>query len=210
MSNSNIATKHKTFNLHTVGVGYINRLRQIEVKKSKYYAVSIGALYGVTNEDGRAESSLYDLRVVTERAICAIERLLPLFNAGNKIFLEFKAGDTRAEVFEYKKGPKSGTHGACIKGTLLEVRRAWVDGELVIDIVDAEPQEVDNQETDNQDAEPKSIETWRMRLESSRPERLVILKDDPLVDEKVEAVIQSCLYENAAATRTDAYCFRLI
>lgn len=213
MSHSNLATKVKTFNLHTVGVGYINRLRQVEVKKSKYFAISIGALYGVANEDGRAESSLYDLKAVTERGIFAVEELLPLFNSGKKIFLEFKAGDTRAEVFEYKKGPKAGTHGACIKGTLLEVRRAWVDGEIIIDLTDAKAQERSIDETTNQvseAAEPESIDAWRLRLESAKPQRLVILKDDPLVDEKVECVIHSCMYENVAASRSDAYCFRLI
>lgn len=133
MSQSNAA---KAYNLHTTGMGYLNRLRLVPVKKGKsYWCASIGALYGLVDENtGRAETSLYDLKIVAVRAIESAEQLKPVFDQGQKVFLEFKAGDTRAEVFQYQKGERKDQWGACIRGTLLQIRKAWVNGELFLDM----------------------------------------------------------------------------
>lgn len=125
----------KAYNLHTVGMGFVNRLRFVkpEGKGKGYWCVSIGALYGVEDENGRSESSLFDLNVVGKAAKESVQTLQAAFNEGKKIFVEFKAGDSRAEHFQYKKGQRAGQWGSCIKGTLLQLRKAWVNGELVID-----------------------------------------------------------------------------
>ena len=96
----------KAYNLHTVGMGFVNRLRFVkpEGKGKGYWCVSIGALYGVEDENGRSESSLFDLRVVGKLAIQSMQTLQAAFNEGKKIFVDFKAGDTRSEHYQYKNG----------------------------------------------------------------------------------------------------------
>ncbi|CBL45354.1 Hypothetical protein HDN1F_35480 [gamma proteobacterium HdN1] len=195
----------KAYNLHTTGVGFINRLRFVKPsgKGKGYFAVAIGALYGVENDEGRAESSLYDLRVVGAKAIEAVKTLQAAFDDNQKIFVEFKAGDTRAEAFQYKRGKREGEWGACIKGSLLQVRKAWINGKLVIDHSSSDvsvetlgqppaPQELAQQEeypaasvgTVSEPAHAMPVPSWRVRL-AERPERIVLLKNDPELDLKL-------------------------
>lgn len=202
----------KIYNLHTTGMGFINRLRRVDVKKGpSYYAVSIGALYGVVDDaTGRAESSLYDLRVVTSRAIDATETLKTAFEEGKKIFIEFKAGDTHAEAFQYKSGVKAGTWGACIKGTLLDIRRAWVEGKLIIDTVEKPDNEIDA--AIEQPVSSSSMQTeendWRLKL-NDLPKKIVVLNNDAEVNEKLRAIRNTGCYEEVLSAREDAICFVL-
>lgn len=203
-SNQNQAAKTpKAYNLHTVGVGFVNRLRFVKPdgKGKGYWAIAIGALYGVENDNGRAESSPYDLRVVGGKAIESVKALQAAFDEGKKIFVEFKAGDTRPEAFQYKRGAREGEWSACIKGSLLQLRKAWVNGELVIDTtaqpdepeqapvdVATEPVPVVNQAAPQAPEQPSQVvPDWRERL-AKRPERITLLVSDPELNQKVWAI----------------------
>ena len=219
----------KAYNLHTVGMGFVNRLRFVkpEGKGKGYWCVSIGALYGVEDENGRSESSLFDLRVVGKLAIQSMQTLQAAFNEGKKIFVEFKAGDTRSEHYQYKNGERAGQWGSCIKGTLLQLRKAWVNGELVID-TSQQPdlEEVPADEpTDNASgaeqapaAESAVAEAtsatdpslpWKERLKA-RPERIVIQKSDPEAVDKILAINTAGCYQSIPAGREDCVVFALI
>lgn len=218
----------KAYNLHTVGMGFVNRLRFVkpEGKGKGYWCVSIGALYGIEDENGRSESSLFDLNVVGKAAKESVQTLQAAFNEGKKIFVEFKAGDSRAEHFQYKKGQRAGQWGSCIKGTLLQLRKAWVNGELVIDTSQQPDQdEVSDESRDDAPsahqaptAESVASEatsstdqplSWQERLKA-RPERIVIQKNDPEAMDKIWAINTTGCYQSIPAGRDDCVAFALI
>lgn len=214
-----MSTEKSVKNLHTRGVGFINRLRWVSVRKGDpYLCVAIGAQYGVANENGHFESSLYDLRVVAGKAIEAVKQLEETFKAGKTIYVEFLAGDTRAEAFQYKTGSREGEWGASIKGTLLQVRGAWVDGERVVDcsseaeseqekparlaaeveepVLDPNPQ-ISIEAEAEEDHSPEAKPEWRAKLEA-RPERLSIVKTDPEAMDKILAITGLGCYDQVS------------
>lgn len=218
----------KAYNLHTVGMGFVNRLRFVKPdgKGKSYWCVSIGALYGVEDENGRSESSLFDLRVVGKLAIQSVQTLQAAFNEGKKIFVEFKAGDSRAEHYQYKNGQRAGQWGSCIKGTLLQLRKAWVNGELVIDTSQQPDQEealtdepVDDASGAEQAPASESVVvdaaspidpslSWQERLKAL-PERIVIQKNDPEAIDKICAINTTGCYQSIPASRDDCVAFAL-
>lgn len=224
-TDTSVQSKAKAHNLHTVGVGFINRLRLVPVNRGKpYWCVSIAALYGVADENGKSETSYFDLRVVASKAIESVELLKPAFDANKTIYVEFKAGDTRAEVFQYKQGERAGQWGASLKGTLLQLRRAWVDGDLVVDTTkptaeesEAAPSGAESASTNDgnsvEGSGPAESEaqtpTWQERLKDF-PERLVIEKSDPEFLDKVLAISNLGRYEPVQAKRQDCVAFKLI
>ena len=234
-----MSTEKSVKNLHTRGVGFINRLRWVEARKGKpYLCVAIGAQYGVADENGHFDSSLYDLRVVTDKAIEAVTQLEETFKAGNKIYVDFLAGDTRAEAFQYKTGTREGEWGASIKGTLLQVRGAWVDGERVIDsssetksehgepaqsaaesedtpVVSSDSQSAAEEcsaEQSNEaptDPSPEVQPTeWRAKLEL-RPGRILVLKTDPEAMDKILAINGLGCYDQVEGDSDDRVVFVL-
>lgn len=226
MTTQTTSAQPKAYNLHTVGVGFINRLRLVKPQNSKgkgYWCVSIGALYGVEDENGRCESSLYDLRVVGSKAIDSVQQLKANFDEGHKIFVEFKAGDTRADAFQYTKGERKDQWGSCIKGTLLQLRKAWVNGELVIDTSQQEQStSVTTEDVDGAEqapvADPVETETatttdqplsWQERLKA-RPERIVIQKSDPEAMDKIWAINGTGDYQSVPTGSEDCVAFGLI
>jgi len=83
MSNSN---PEKFFNLHVIGLGYLNRIRRVKPSRSKpFWAVIVG----------------------------------------------FKLGDVYPELFTYKSGKKQGQTGVSLKGRLLQITWAKIDGQPV-------------------------------------------------------------------------------
>jgi len=132
----------KFFDLHVTGLGYLNRVRMVKPNKGdSFLACSISALRGEWNKDGgiKPESTKFDVRVYGQDAIKAIEILQPHGEEKRKIMVQFKLGDVYPQVFVYEKdaAPNKGTHkkgdtGVMIKGRLLKIAKAWVDGNPVV------------------------------------------------------------------------------
>lgn len=127
----------KFYDLHTTGLGYLNRVRMVKPKKGdQFIACSISALRGEWKSDGsvKPDYTKYDVRVYGQDAITAIEFLKPFGDEKRKVMIQFKLGDTYPELFVYDKDTdyhKKGDHGVLIKGRLLKIANAWVDGERV-------------------------------------------------------------------------------
>lgn len=126
----------KFFDLHTTGLGYLNRVRMVKPRGDQFLACSISALRGEWKSDGsiKPDYTKYDVRVYGQDAVKAIEFLKPFGDQKRKILIQFKLGDTYPDMFVYDKDTdyhKKGDHGVMIKGRLLKIAKAWVDGELV-------------------------------------------------------------------------------
>lgn len=226
---TSVPAQAKAWNLHTWGCGFINRLRFIPTKgkgKDKgYWAVAIGALYGVEDENGKANFSPFDLNVYGTQAIESVIAIQQAFDEGKKIFVEFKAGDTRpSEPFKLKKGPREGELVSSIKGSLLLLQKVWINGELVIDASkqslkepEGAPSKAESDSTNDGDSVEGSgpaeseaqTPTWQERLKDF-PERLVIEKSDPEFLDKVLAIGNLGRYEAVQAKREDCVAFKLI
>lgn len=128
MNNTNQQTK-VYFDLHTTGIGYLNRARSVPVKKSSFYAVDISALRG-SNED--VEYTRFDCRVSGEEAERLVKEYMPSINDENQhVLVGFKIGDIYPETFVYGKGKKAGETGVSLKGRLLFIEWIKVDGRMV-------------------------------------------------------------------------------
>jgi len=134
------------FDLHTRGIGYLNRTRWVETKgkggrrSEPYLACSINALHGAVSDPN---TSLFDCRVSGADAQEIVEVLSPLVLAkdqngrnSNKVIVGFVIGDTYAHLYERKvreNGRDTGTtEMAClIKGRLLQITYVKVNDEVV-------------------------------------------------------------------------------
>ncbi|MDR9863427.1 STY4534 family ICE replication protein [Pseudomonas baetica] len=128
----------KFFDLHTTGIGYLNRIREVKPrgKGKPFMAVAIAALRGSSDE---VEYTYIDCNVVGAEAEKLIRRCQEAVSAEKKVLVSFRIGDIWADAFTYEKGDKKGQPGASLKGRLLFIGWIKVDGETVYE---AKPREV--------------------------------------------------------------------
>lgn len=133
--------KTKHFNLHTNGVGYLNRVRWVEPSRTAgrraepFLACSISALRG---DSDNPDYTYFDLRVSGREAIEMVERLEVDVRADRKVFVSFRIGDIyphtyERDVIDRKTGRKTGEReiASLIKGRLLLINSITIDGENV-------------------------------------------------------------------------------
>ena len=117
----------KYFDLHTTGIGYLNRAREVPVKRGQpFLAVDISALHG---EADNVEYTRFDCRVSGKEAQAIVRQLMPAVEAERKVLVGFKLGDLYAEIFTYQRGEKQGQTGVSLKARLLRITWVKVDGE---------------------------------------------------------------------------------
>lgn len=128
-TNSQNTTDQETkyFDLHATGIGYLNRVREVPVKRSQpFLAVDISALHG-DSED--IQYTRFDCRVSGSDAKTIIEQLMPVINDdNNKVLVGFKLGDLYVDTFTYKSGDKAGQTGVSLKARLLRIDWVKVNG----------------------------------------------------------------------------------
>jgi len=124
-----MTTQAQFFDLHTRGIGYLNRVREVTVKKGNpFMACTIAALRGDTNSP---EYTYFDTRVSGEEAEKLIRRCQPAAEDGKKVLVGFTIGDIYTDTFVYQRGDKKGETGVTLKGRLLRISFIKVDGETV-------------------------------------------------------------------------------
>jgi Protein of unknown function (DUF3577) len=123
--------QHTTyFDLHTQGLGYLHRAREITPKRGQpFLAVEISALHGA--EDA-VQYTRFDTRVSGREAQAIVRELMPAIEAEKRVLVGFKLGDLYAEPFEYQKGEKQGQMGVRLKARLLSIHWAKIDGEYAV------------------------------------------------------------------------------
>ena len=146
--NTSHTSEAKFFDLHTTGIGYLNRIREAKPrgKGKPFMAVAIAALHGSTDE---VEYSYIDCNVVGTEAEKLIRRCQVAVDAGKKVLASFRVGDIWADAFTYEKGDKKGQPGASLKGRLLFIGWIKVDGETVYEAKPKDSTEPNNAENDS-------------------------------------------------------------
>ena len=117
------------FDLHIQGVGYLNRVREVSVRKGPpYLSCTIAALRGSA---GAVEKTYLDCRVVGQEATDVVRRFAGEVDQ-RKVLIGFKAGDLWLDRFIYgERSPKAGQAGAAMKARLLAIQFVKIDGAMV-------------------------------------------------------------------------------
>ncbi|PJG82765.1 STY4534 family ICE replication protein [Caviibacterium pharyngocola] len=119
------------FNLHTQGIGYLNDIREVELKKGgKYLSCRIAAL---TGESSKPEYRYFDCNVNGAEAEKLIRKCEQAVNGKRKVLISFVLADLWTDTFTYAKDSewhKKGDVGVSLKARLIRVKSIKIDGEL--------------------------------------------------------------------------------
>jgi len=117
----------KYFDLHTTGLGYLNRVREVTPKEGNpFLSVSIAALRGSVND---VRYTHVECRVSGKQAQELMRQLKPAVEGKLRVLVGFTLSDLFAEHFIFKNGDKAGKTGISLKARLLRVSWAKVDGQ---------------------------------------------------------------------------------
>lgn len=123
------SSQPKYFDLHTTGIGYLNRVREVKPERAQpFLAVDVSALHG---DADNVEYTRFYCRVSGKEAQEIVRSLMPAVEADRKVLVGFKIGDLYAETFTYERGERQGQTGVSLKARLLKITWAKVDGEPV-------------------------------------------------------------------------------
>ncbi|WP_273805844.1 MULTISPECIES: STY4534 family ICE replication protein [unclassified Pseudomonas] len=153
---SNQANESQYFDLHTTGIGYLNRIREVKPKgrgAKPFLAVTVAALCGSKEA---VEYRYIDCNVVGTEAEKLVRRCIEAVNAEKKVLVSFRIGDCWADPFTYSSGPKQGQHGASLKGRLLYIGWIKVEGEFVYEAKPRDAAPAEQQGTDQGDDSDQS------------------------------------------------------
>jgi hypothetical protein len=125
-------TEKKHFDLHTTGIGYLNRIREVKPKKGKkgdsFLACNIAALKGHEDE---VSYVYFDCRVSGKDAQKYVRRCEAAVNAKKKVLIGFKLGDLWVDSYPITNGENAGKTGFALKARLLFISWIKVNGEEV-------------------------------------------------------------------------------
>jgi CRISPR/Cas system-associated endoribonuclease Cas2 len=124
MSN-NETTKY--FDLHTNGIGYLNRVREVTPEEgTPFLSVTIAALRGSVDN---VQYTYFECHVSGKKAQEIVRQLKSAVEGKLKVLIGFTLSDLYAESFTYKNGDKAGETGVSLKARLLSIAWAKVDGQ---------------------------------------------------------------------------------
>ncbi len=117
----------KYFDLHTQGIGYLNRIREVTPKEgTPFLSVTIAALRGSVDN---AQYTHFECRVSGKKAQELVRQLTPAVEGSSKALVGFTLSALYAETFIFKNGEKAGETGISLKARLLRIAWAKVDGQ---------------------------------------------------------------------------------
>lgn len=120
-----MTTSTQYFNLHTSGVGYLSRVREVNPKKgAAFLACKVSALCGAADA---VEYRPFDCRVSGHEAEKLVRRCMDAVNTEKKVLVGFNIGDIYPDL--YTKA--DGTPAVMLKGRLLRIDWIKVDGNTV-------------------------------------------------------------------------------
>lgn len=101
MTNHNTPDEKNYFDLHTTGIGYVSRFREVKPSAGRrftpFFAMGISALRGSTESP---EYTYYDVKIVNDEALDALQRYGAQINGDDtKVLIGFRVGDEFPELY---------------------------------------------------------------------------------------------------------------
>lgn len=119
----------KYFDLHTTGIGYLNRVRQVTPEEgTPFLAVTIAAIHGSASD---VQHTYFECGVYGEQAQNTVRELQSAVADESKVLIGFTLSDLRADAFTFKQGDKAGETGVNLKARLIKIAWAKIDGQKV-------------------------------------------------------------------------------
>ncbi|WP_338524005.1 STY4534 family ICE replication protein [Pseudomonas batumici] len=129
MSQSSAVADATYFDLHTSGLGYLNRIREVKPNRGKpFLACTIAALCGPTESP---DYRYFDVKVSGSEAQRLVRHHAETVREGHKVLIGFRLGDLWVDLFPYQRGEKAGQTGVSLKARLLFISWIKIDGEQV-------------------------------------------------------------------------------
>ncbi|MXY15154.1 MAG: DUF3577 domain-containing protein [Proteobacteria bacterium] len=117
----------KYFDLHTTGVGYLQRVQEVEPEDgSPYLSVTIAALRG---RSGAMQYTHFECAVIGSKAQATVRELQCAVEGKLKVLIGFTISNLAAETFAYEGGELNGQRAVRLNGRLLRISYAKVDGQ---------------------------------------------------------------------------------
>ena len=119
----------KYCDLHTTGIGYLNRVREVTPEKgTPFLAVTIAAIHGSVSD---VQHTYFECGVYGEQAQNTVRDRMPAVEGESKVLIGFTLSNLRADTFTFKQGDKAGQTGVNLKARLIKIAWAKVDGQKV-------------------------------------------------------------------------------
>jgi len=110
------------FDLHTSGIGYLQRVREVVVKNGRradpFLACTIAALVGSAKEPSYR---YFDLKVSGKDAKELVSRYIGVDDSKQRPLVRFRIGDLWSDAFIRTSGDHKGEAAASLKGRLLKI-----------------------------------------------------------------------------------------
>jgi hypothetical protein len=117
------------FDLHTTGIGYLNRVREVTPEEgTPFLAVTIAAIHGSVSD---VQHTYFECGVYGEQAQNIVRELQPAVEGESKVLIGFTLSNLKADSFTFSKGDKAGQTGVNLKARLIKIAWAKVDGQKV-------------------------------------------------------------------------------
>lgn len=125
-SNSNQGSNY--VDMHTVGLGYLSRVRDVAVRKGKpFLSASISAFHGEKGVDDGLTFVPFDVKAASEQTRQVLKQFETQANDRDcKVMVRFKIGDQYIDSYTITKGDRAGQTGLMLKGRLLFVSHVWI------------------------------------------------------------------------------------
>ncbi len=125
--NTNESSKY--FDLHTTGIGYLNRVREVTPEQgTPFLAVTIAAIHGSVSD---VQHTYFECGVYGKQAQNIVRELKPAVEGESKVLIGFTLSNLRADTFTFKQGDKAGQTGVNLKARLIKIAWAKIDGQKV-------------------------------------------------------------------------------
>lgn len=120
----------KYFDLHTTGIGYLSRVREVTQEGgTSFLGVTIAALRGSV---GNVQYTHFECSVSGRKAQTTVRELQSAVEGNLKVLIGFTLSNLHAESFTFQNGDRAGQTGIRLKARLLRVSYAKVDGQPFI------------------------------------------------------------------------------
>jgi hypothetical protein len=116
-------------NLHTQGIGYLSRVREVVVKgrRSSFWSADINMMHGEKGVDQGITYVPFQVNPTNQETVDLLKEYATLSNDKNfSLMVQVRIGDFYPETFTMTKGDKAGQIRTVLKGRLILITGIWV------------------------------------------------------------------------------------